>query len=251
MALVPNVGQFKSRGNIQAMLKALLNAGVIIFPFAGAPTNGIVGTGTFAGIAGIGSPLFDYTNGVLYINTGTKASPVWTVQSLQSITGDVTIASGVSAIGAGKVLSAMMDAQLVKIATGTIASADITGTGAGQLGHANGVVLVASGGAHVVTEFISAIIIMDFGVAAYTGGGNTGIKISGGGIALSGVLANTVIIQASADGIWYFNPLAATGIVLSENTGLNFVTASAPTQPGTAAGVIRWKIAYRQYATGL
>ncbi len=49
-----------------------------IFTNAGAPTNGVLGTGTFAGAAAIGALLEDSTNGVLYINTGTQASPVWT-----------------------------------------------------------------------------------------------------------------------------------------------------------------------------
>ena len=51
---------------------------VPLFVNAGAPTNGVLGTGTFAGAAAIGALLEDSTNGVLYINTGTQASPVWT-----------------------------------------------------------------------------------------------------------------------------------------------------------------------------
>ena len=52
-----------------------------IFVNAGAPVNGVLGTGTFAGAAAIGALLEDSTNGVLYINTGTQASPVWTAAS--------------------------------------------------------------------------------------------------------------------------------------------------------------------------
>jgi hypothetical protein len=43
---------------------------------AGAPTSGTSGTG--AGSAPKGSLLNDTTNGVLYMNTGTQASPTWT-----------------------------------------------------------------------------------------------------------------------------------------------------------------------------
>ena len=43
---------------------------------AGAPVNGTSGDG--AGSAGPGSILIDYTNAVMYINTGTKSSPTWT-----------------------------------------------------------------------------------------------------------------------------------------------------------------------------
>lgn len=55
---------------------------VWILTFAGVPVNGA--SGTFAGQAGKGSKLIDYTNGVDYINTGTKASPTWTKTGTQS-----------------------------------------------------------------------------------------------------------------------------------------------------------------------
>lgn len=45
---------------------------------AGAPVNGVVGTGTYAGIAAVGALLIDTTNAILYQNQGTAASPVWT-----------------------------------------------------------------------------------------------------------------------------------------------------------------------------
>lgn len=49
------------------------NAGVMVF--SGVPTNGASGTGV--GKFGKGTIGIDYTNGVLYFNTGTKASPTW------------------------------------------------------------------------------------------------------------------------------------------------------------------------------
>jgi hypothetical protein len=51
---------------------------------AGAPANGVVGTGTKAGIAEKGQLLIDTTNAKLYINTGTKASVTWTVVGAQT-----------------------------------------------------------------------------------------------------------------------------------------------------------------------
>jgi len=50
----------------------------------GAPTDGASGTG--AGKAGPGSLYMDATatTGKLYINTGTKASPTWTVVGAQT-----------------------------------------------------------------------------------------------------------------------------------------------------------------------
>jgi len=48
----------------------------VVYAHAGAPSNGT--SGTLHGIAKPGSLLCDTTNGVLYMNTGTKASPTWT-----------------------------------------------------------------------------------------------------------------------------------------------------------------------------
>lgn len=48
---------------------------VPVWPHSGAPTNGT--SGTFANVASVGDLLVDTTNAVLYINTGTSASPTW------------------------------------------------------------------------------------------------------------------------------------------------------------------------------
>lgn len=68
--------------NIQQMLANLLQNDIFLTTGAGAPTNGTSGTG--AGLTGKGSLHTDATNGKLYINTGTKASPTWTVVGSQS-----------------------------------------------------------------------------------------------------------------------------------------------------------------------
>jgi len=47
-----------------------------------APTDGTSGTG--AGILGPGSLLVDVTNCKIYINTNTKASPLWTPVGTQT-----------------------------------------------------------------------------------------------------------------------------------------------------------------------
>lgn len=62
---------------------ALIAGGLVIeganqapFENAGAPTNGT--SGTYAGSCRKGSLLIDTTNGNLYVNTNTAASPTWT-----------------------------------------------------------------------------------------------------------------------------------------------------------------------------
>lgn len=47
--------------------------------FAGVPVDGVVGTGTFAGIAAKGASLTDTVNAKRYVNGGTQASPLWKI----------------------------------------------------------------------------------------------------------------------------------------------------------------------------
>lgn len=133
----------------------------------------------------------------------------------------------------------------VQTASGTITSANITGTSAGQLGHANGVILVPAAATGFVNQLVSTVLINSFSVAAYTGGGNTTINIGGGGAALTGLVSNANFIQAAANKVIEFVPLAATFNTYTTANSLNLVTASAPTQPGTAAGVFKYVVHYR------
>src|SRR5438093_933514 len=75
--------------SIQGMLRDLVDNSVYIVTNAGAPTNGTSGTGV--GICGPGALLIDTTNKTIYRNTGTKASPTWTLTTLVD---GLTVASG-------------------------------------------------------------------------------------------------------------------------------------------------------------
>lgn len=72
-------------------------ANQVIITGASAPTSG--GSGTGHGIAGTGSMYLAQDSGLLYLNTNTKASPTWTIQTGNGITAVLT---GFSA-GAGTV----------------------------------------------------------------------------------------------------------------------------------------------------
>jgi hypothetical protein len=66
--------------NLFAMIRALINNNCPILTIDGTAfpvTNGTAGT--YAGQAGPGSQLVDFKNGVIYANTGTLLSPIWTV----------------------------------------------------------------------------------------------------------------------------------------------------------------------------
>ena len=77
-------GNVRVAGTLTAVGAASVNLGndVGFFTVAGAPVDGA--SGTQNGVAGKGSLLIDITNGILYINTNTKASPTWTKVGLQS-----------------------------------------------------------------------------------------------------------------------------------------------------------------------
>jgi hypothetical protein len=85
----------------------------------GAPSSGTSGTGVNK--AGKGSLCVDYTNGQLYINTGTKASPTWT-------------SIGGGALGSIPLTSAhLLVGNSSNIATDVAASGDATISNAGVI----------------------------------------------------------------------------------------------------------------------
>ncbi len=232
----PGAGSFTPI-NMFAMLRAMINNGVPILTISGAPVNGA--SGSYAGQAGPGSTLVDYTNAIEYQNTGTLASPIWTRQTIPA-TGLATSQIANAAVG-----STQLAANTVQVATGSISAANIIGTGAGQLGHANGVILVPAAPALGIQQLISCVVANDFLTAAYTAGGNLTVNIGGGGAALTGLVTTTAFIQSAADVIVELVPLAATKNVYTTANSLNLVSSVAPTNPGTAAGIFNWVCIYR------
>lgn len=215
-----SVIQLGRRLNQWAVGRQLAEQGIGPFVNAGAPTDGT--SGTYAGYAAPGAILYDYTNGAAYLNVNTKASPIWTKTQGNSV---------------------------FRQASGTISSANIVGTGAGQFGHAAGVTLLAAPGATLIAELISLVMFYDFAVAAYTAGGNITVNRTGGA-AITGVVSNANSVANAADKVAVFMPLAAAAEVVAPNVGFSLVAATAFTQPGTAAGVVRWLLNYRIHATG-
>lgn len=167
----------------------------------------------------VGCELVEVSTGATYVNIGTEAAPVWS-----------------QGIGA-KV------AQYVEV---DITSANITGTSAGQLGHAQGVLLIPAAPAGFVNILDQAVMSYLFNTAAYTGGGNTTVNIGGGGAALSGLVSAANGLGKASSNITQFVPLATVGIGQTSAQSINLVAASAFTQPGTAAGTIKVHLWYKQ-----
>lgn len=138
------------------------------------------------------------------------------------------------------------DSSGMDVITTNISSAAITGTAAGQLGHALGVPLVPDPGPGMAVELVSCCLSSKFGVAAYTAGGNLTVNINGGA-AVTGVVSAANSLGAAADKVNTLIPLAAAGTLQTATKGLNLVAAAAFTNPGTATGTLKCITTYRVY----
>jgi len=233
--------QIITKGKAIAGQYSLLS-GVMWISGTGAPSDGVTG----AGVAEKGSIYARTSNGAQYYNTGTKASPTWTLQ------GTVAPGSvGASELDASAVGSAAMDATLLQYAEVSISSADIVSTSAGKLSHAQGQILVAAPGAGKVMELVSATLIYDYAGAGYGGGGNLTINWEAGGAALTGLVSAANSLGAGSDKVVTFYPLAVTATPMVVNAGFNLVSSSVPWTLGSATGVARVKVVYRVHTTGL
>lgn len=142
-----------------------------------------------------------------------------------------------------------INANNLKFATGTLTATEIVGTSAGDIGHTSGAILVAAAPTGYCYEFVSATLIYDYDTAAYTGGAND-LVIAVGANTVSGVTSTANLLGASGDKVVHISALAAAGNPLTVHTPI-YLKGTAFTQPGTAAGVLRYKVSYRIHATGL
>jgi hypothetical protein len=92
----------------------------------------------------------------------------------------------------------------------------------------------------------------NYSTAAYTGGGGLTINWGAGGDQLTKSVEAASSIGGSADASILMLPNVPnnTGIPMVENGSINLVSESPFTNPGTAAGVIDWKLVYRLHSTG-
>ncbi len=89
---------FRLIKDIWADLRQMADRDIWEIADPGAPTSGTSGTG--ANFAGLGSVYTNTTNGYKYINTGTKASPTWSLLASSAVSIDNIIAAGTTTSGA-------------------------------------------------------------------------------------------------------------------------------------------------------
>lgn len=161
-------------------------------------------------------------------------------------TNDTDVASNTAAIAA-------LTASQVQIAEVTLTDTEIVGTDAGDLGHADGAILVAAAGADAAHQFIGAVLIYDYDTAAYTDGGDdlvVNVGVTGTQVAHSAAIAGADLVGASGDKVVQVAELSATDQALAANNVIS-LNSTAWTQPGTAAGVLRCVVTYRTITLGL
>lgn len=184
-------------------------------------TNGTISAGTIPTTASLfakGCKIIDLSTGYNYYNTGTVAVPVWTRS------GD----------------SASINPQMMQMVEVDIsAAAMIDTTAAIGMSSTNGLTIVPAAATGFVNVWHRTIVSYTFAVAAYTGGGNNTVNIGGGGAALSGLIATTTLWQNASSIIQEFVPLSTVAFPVTKETAISLKTASAITNPGTAAGTAK------------
>lgn len=175
----------------------------------------------------VGCRIVDRSTGIMYINTGTATTPVW------------------NKLGS----SATVDPQMVQMTQINItAAAMIDTTALVGMSSTQGLQLVPAAPTGFVNVWHRSIVSYTFATAAYTGGGNTTVSIGAGGAALSGLIATTTLWQNASSIIQEFVPLSTVAFPITTATSINLKTASAITNPGTAAGTAKVYTWYSQVA---
>jgi hypothetical protein len=119
------------------------------------------------------------------------------------MSGDVTIGNtGVTAIGAGKVLSAMVSPLLMRYATVAISAAEFNGM------YAAPKLLLAAGGANTLIVVHKVTLLMTYVSAAYASGGVAAVQYDSTANG-AGVIASSTLSAAT------FQPTASTGFVFN------------------------------------
>jgi hypothetical protein len=135
----------------------------------------------------------------------------------------------------------------------TIDSTKIVGTSAGDIGHADGAILVASPGSGQTHEFVSAFIIYDHATADFAGGGDDAVfqtGVNSAQVTVSSAITAASLLTASADKILRLGSIA-TELVHADNGAISLQGTAYTNDAGTAAGLLRVHVTYRVHTTGL
>jgi len=182
-----------------------MRGGVTSTNISGTPTNGTSGTG--AGKASPGSVVTDYTNGVRWMNVGTKASPVWS--PLNPV---------ILSVSSANILA--MNASPVNI------------------------VAAPPAGYSLIVD--NVVFIMTRTATAYANGGAVSLVYTGGAVSPhTGSMPASVVTTGGAGTALNANGgvSAANGVVVPTATGIDITNGTAPFITGT--GTMKVVLEYR------
>lgn len=162
---------------------------------------------------------------------------------------EVTSAAGVTADNV-LLKDGYVQATNLKTVLATLTATEIVGTSTGDIGHSAGAILVPAAGTGYIHEFVSALIVYDYGTAAYTDGAND-LVIRVGTVNQCAAITTATLLGGTADAILAVNKLATNTVETGSAAGTINLYGTAYTQPGDAAGVLRIYVTYRTYPTGL
>lgn len=194
-----------TRGDGFKVTSLLMKGSVAQLTGSGSPTNGSSGTG--AAKAAPGSSYFDYTNGVRWLNIGTKAAPVWT--PLSPVIFSVTSANILAMNGAA-------------------------------------VNLIAAPPAGYSIMVNNVVFIMTRTATAYANGGVVNLVYTGGAVSPHASTMPAAIVTTGGAGTALNQngpAIQANGTVVPTATGVDITNATAPFITGT--GTMKVVIDYR------
>ncbi len=169
------------------------------------------------------------TDKQILIGNGTDLNSV-------AVTGDVTISNtGVTTIGAGKVTNAMLatpPASYLEYSF-TLTAANITGM------FGTPITLLDSPGANKMYIPLGGALFLDYGTAAFTGGGTVQIKSSTGSFAY--LTAGVTAVTSGSD---TFSPLEFGTVVDTSGLNQELIITNATAAFATGDGIIKGKLLY-------
>ncbi len=134
-----------------------------------------------------------------------------------------------------------------------IDSTKISGDDAGDIGHADGAILVAQPGTGFTLEFISAFMIYDRVTADFAGGSNDAVfqvGVTGTQVSVSSAITDASLLTASTDKMLSLRSIA-TELVHADNGAISLTASEYTNNAGTAAGFLTVHLKYRIHTTGL
>jgi hypothetical protein len=211
---------FGSDGYSTVVVTASSSSTVTVAALTTTPADSITNNEINSAAAIAFSKLADLDDGMLLV--GSSAD----VATKRAITGDVTISNtGVTAIGASKVLSSMLSPLVLKYTTVAISAAEFNGM------YAAPKLLLAAGGANTLHVLQQCQLLMTYVGANYAAGGVAHIQyddtINGAGVIASTTLAAATFQAAASTGFVFnagvvpetFSTCVNTGLYLSNITG--------------------------------